>query len=278
MTNNTEGLTPILRPQLGIGFNRALPSAFGFDNGLKPDGVNDYLTIPRFGGRNFPSSWTIEFWAKDQMPAFNLYNNPNSQAFSVYQNGANMLMRIRSSLVGSTLDNQVLNAISPVGRFLYNIRYDGINNPTKINYVVSSGGISLVNNVTTTISTLKPTVFAQSITGFVIGATSGGGNSGPGISTAFPIDEFRIYTTYITDTNITSNYNSGIGNAPFETENLLTWYQFEQFETLDFSALQDNSDLRLGIKDLSGKFYHAQPVNMDTNPLSSSYVLKPSLL
>ena len=60
-----------------------------------------------------------------------------------------------------------------------------------------------------------------------------------------------------------------------ETENLMVWYKFEKFENLDFSSFQDNSDIRLGIRDLSGKNRHAFPVNMDINPASPTYVIKP---
>lgn len=89
------------------------------------------------------------------------------------------------------------------------------------------------------------------------------------------LDEFRLYNKIISHDQFLSNYNNGIGNNPFETEDLMVWYKFEQFENLDFSVLQDGSDIRLGLKDFSGKANHAQPFNMITDSTSDSYVLKP---
>jgi hypothetical protein len=88
------------------------------------------------------------------------------------------------------------------------------------------------------------------------------------------MDEFRIYKKLITSEQFNMDYNAGVCNNPFETESLLVWYKFEAFELLDFSDLQDGSDIRIGIRDHSGNNYHAQPFSMDTNPASPNYVLK----
>lgn len=93
--------------------------------------------------------------------------------------------------------------------------------------------------------------------------------------TKTPMDEFRFYDATLSEAQILSNYNSGIGANPCVTEFLKVWFQFEQFEMLDFSALQDGSDVQLGIKDMSNHHNHGMPINLDTNLMSPTYVLKP---
>jgi hypothetical protein len=83
-----------------------------------------------------------------------------------------------------------------------------------------------------------------------------------------------MYSEALTDTDIVTNYNGGLGNNPVKTETLFVWYIFEKFEMVDFSKLQDGSDLRIGMRDQSGKNNHAQPINLDTNINSSTYVIK----
>ena len=74
-----------------------------------------------------------------------------------------------------------------------------------------------------------------------------------------PIDEFRLYNRAISDVEIVTNYNNGVGYNASITEDLLFWYKFEKYENLDFSVLQDGSDLITGIRDISGKNNHALP-------------------
>ncbi len=125
-------------------------------------------------------------------------------------------------------------------------------------YQVSNSVIPISSNVNLT------------ITGAALCGQIDGGNC-----TTTKIDEMRFYNRKLSIDELVLNDNGGTGNNPSTTENLFAWYQVEKFETLDFSALQDNSDLRLGIRDMSGKNNHAQPFNLDTNVTSSTYVLKP---
>ncbi len=78
------------------------------------------------------------------------------------------------------------------------------------------------------------------------------------------------------DSEIVTNYNSGIGNNPSRTEGLFLWFKFDQLETLDFSLAQDGSNMQLGIRDISGHDNHGL-INgtMDTNPVSPTFVLQP---
>jgi hypothetical protein len=90
------------------------------------------------------------------------------------------------------------------------------------------------------------------------------------------MDEFRFYDISITDQELLTNYNAGIGNNPSITEHLQVWYQFEQFETLDMSVAQDGSSMHLGMRDMSGKNNHGLPSSgMNTTSSSGGYVLQP---
>jgi len=88
-------------------------------------------------------------------------------------------------------------------------------------------------------------------------------------------DEFRMYKRCLTKAEAARHWNNGRGDNPSNTEDLVFWFRFQEFEMLDFSVTQDGSDLRLGIRDYSGNKNHAFPIGMDTNPNSPGYVLKP---
>lgn len=94
-------------------------------------------------------------------------------------------------------------------------------------------------------------------------------------SANYEYDEIRYYTKALRADEVALNYNAGIGANPCVTEYLLFWYQFESFENLDFSALQDGTDMRIGVRDMSNQNNHALPVGMDTNPASPTYSIKP---
>lgn len=264
MTNNSDGLSPSLRPQLGIGWNRALPGAFGFDNGLKPDGVNDYLTIPGLVGTPFPQKFSIEYWCYINTstigtsrflgifgisPSFtNIFNT------TLLDNRSNWNVGLygfdnQSGVVGAVLNSK--------NHIVWT--YDGITLRTYLNGAL---------NQSYTVTTNYPTVVGTARIGL-------GGSSYPTPYSNIFLDEFRVYNTNIPESAVIANYNNGAGANPSTTENLIVWYNFQEFENIDFSALQDNSDIRLGIRDHSRKNNHALPFNMDTNPASGTYVLKP---
>lgn len=255
MTNNSDGLSPTLRPQLGVGWNRALPAAFGFDNAYKGDGVNDYFNVP-IAANPFtsPNAWTIEFWLDNTTAAgsggiFEMRDASNAEIIN-----------------GDIVSNNIRCPLSVLSGSSISIP------TTKIHYVATWNYTTklyarYVNGVLSNQGTFSQTY--STVVTFQIGQRGGGGSFGQ------PLDEFRIYNKEISAYEVLLNYNSGAGNNPAATEFLEVWFKFQAFETLDFSLAQNNSDLRLGMRDYSGKNRHGQPFNMDTNPASSTYVLKP---
>ncbi|HVS93966.1 MAG TPA: hypothetical protein VHE59_18150 [Mucilaginibacter sp.] len=257
-----NGLNPKIRGPKGVGYGRALPAAFGFGNGIFPDGSNDYMTIPSLVGKALPDQFTVEIWTKYPDPVNDL------AAIIEIETNNNFILIVRSqqplgltanfantsnysvSLPSDTRKTSIAYGIDLLNNKAYSY-FPGSNIFSSSYDFSSSRGIPLNN--------FK---FFQA-EAFVTQQSNAG------------IDEFRLYNGLITNDQFVLNYNNGIGNNPFETENLLVWYKFEKFETLDFSSLQDGSDMRLGIRDLSGHNNHAQPFNMDTDPLSETYVLRP---
>lgn len=255
MTGNSDGLSPTLKPFLGVGHNRALPAPFGFDNGVFPDGANDWLNLSSFNGKTLPPIGSIEFWVKfTENGAFMFFSMASANG-QVYQIEYNSSIRLRQP--------------NPLGTGI--ILTNGAKYHIVINYGATTSTI-FINGAN--LSTLSATPFAlNQLTDFRMFH-----NLGIGTITNFSksgIDEFRFYDRNLTQAEISLHYNNGIGENPVTTESLVVWYKFQEFETLDFSPLQDNSDMRLAVRDHSGKNNHVQPVNMDTNPASPTYVLKP---
>lgn len=261
MTNNSDGLSPTLRPQLGIGWNRALPAPFGFDNGMFPDGVNDYMSVPNLIGKVIPNNFTVVYWTKFPATVSDL-----GGVFRLVSNMNLMISRSQSPLTINTALTDVGTGISyalpsDTKKGMVGFGFDLVGQLCNYFNPAAYGDIakSIATSVGATITKFE----------FYTAGDFTTQNSNAGI------DEFRFYKKRLTKGEYELDYNGGVGNNPFETENLLCWFKFEQFETLDFSALQDGSDMRLGIRDLSGNKNHGLPVNMDTTPASPTYVLKP---
>ena len=258
MLGNSDGLSPSLKPFLGVGHNRALPAPFGFDNGLLCDGVNDHLLVPAL---NLPlTEGCVEFWMKSNVTG-GLFSwvSTDGSTYGVRQTANNSLILSRNGSVASNATGLA----------------------TGLNHVVinwtSAGMRMVVNNFAytsdLTVSNFYSWFVGKTFLRFSIGVEFF--NTTGFSPNTLNVDEFRIYNRQLLNHEIGLNYNNGVGANPCVTENLITWYKFQEFETLDFSPLQDNSDLRLGIRDHSGQNNHAQPVNMITDPANPGYVLKP---
>jgi hypothetical protein len=266
MNNNSDGLSPSLRPLLGVGWNRALPAPFGFDRGIFGDGVNDYLHIP-LNRLALPTSFAVEFWynadatttqkglllMNDDINALktrvDLRFNANALFGIDNGNGSGQTFNVNANAYNTGRHYCLINFNSLLSQsFLVDIYVD--------NYPVSSGTASIPGAFATILDSIS---LLRGRAGYL----------------SYGLDEFRIYSKTLTVAQKLLNYNDAVGNNPCETEFLMMWYKFQEFEMLDFSIAQDGSDIRLGIRDLSGRNRHAQAMNMDTNPASPNYVLKP---
>ena len=247
-----------------MGHGRALPAPFGFGNGIFPDGVDDYLTVPGLIGKPIPDQFTVEFWVK--------YPDPINDLGGIFKLGTEGGQTITISRTSLPLDIQTTFANVGAAK-IHTLPTDtrkaliayGVNMSTGDIFLYGNSALPIMDN-----KSIYTTLTGAAIENFEF-FTSNLYTIGP---SNVGMDEFKFYNTIITHDQFLSNYNNGIGNNPFQTENLVAWYKFEKFESLDFSVLQDGSDMRTGIKDLSGHANHLQPFNMITDNESGSYVLK----
>jgi len=252
-----NGLNPKIRGQKGRGFGRALAAPFGWGKGIYPTG-SQYFTLPGMVGKSMPNSYSFEFWVKGT-------NYGTTQRFiGIFGPSPDFEKIFDTSITGyNTWNLQVYDTLgggAPFENEYNHYVFTANNGVATVYYNGSRSYLGSYVNYNRVIGTFR--VLA-------------GNNVFPGPFFSSPVDEFRFYETAISDIEVTTNYNAGMGNNPSQTEFLRVWLQFEKFESLDFSALQDGSDIRLGLRDISGNQNHAMPSGMDTDPVSPNYILKP---
>lgn len=281
MTNNTEGLTPSLRPFLGVGWGRALPAGFGFQNGFYSDGVNDVFDKSIINGAKMPKSFTFECWL-DQRGITNTAHKGN--LFQIRTTGSpELVTRIFHSpnASGSLFLFHHMSNNAGLNGFQMPLRTGGM--PDLVNHILVSCDVRPSDSVTgyTAFITFYLNGVMVANNSYPWNNTYGGegldvDNLRPFSANIFGgADEVRLYSRVIYPYEVSMLYNSGLGNNPVDTEHLMFWYKFEQFEDFDFSDLQDGSNIVKGIRDMSGNGRHIRAANMDTDPLSPGYVLKP---
>lgn len=259
-----NGLNPKIRGPKGVAYGRALPAPFSFGNGICPPGTSGAnLLITPLIGKTWPIEGTIEMWQNV------VDSRPQREVEVSFNDGTKLRVTAYFQAISAleATGRAEASAIAPNGTY---------NNGTKYHVAYMwdatntyAWGNSLIPN-----TIAGPNAISQPLNVVVTGAALCGEIGGGNCSTT-KMDEVRFYNRKLSLSELVFNDNGGVGNNPSTTENLFAWYQFEKFEMLDFSALQDNSDLRLGIKDMSGNFNHAQVEGMVTDPASGSYVLKP---
>lgn len=70
--------------------------------------------------------------------------------------------------------------------------------------------------------------------------------------------ELIIYDRLISDLERKYWHNNDLGNAPLSTNGLKIRLLVDLAEILDFSEAQDGSDMRVGVKDISGNLCHGE--------------------
>ena len=262
-----NGLNPKIRGPKGVGSGRALPAPFGFDNGIHPDGVDDYMSVPGLVDVPFPDKATVEFWAYKDVLAHgycvSIWDNITNYAINATFDGPSRLQRFDTDAGLAINYNWPTIEDGLKTHFVLVIDKSDLGGEGSITLYIDGSKFSTLTSVSSQLPTIINRFELLRYAPY------------SALNSNLTIDEFRFYKTTLRADQVALNYNFRNGANPSETENLLTWYKFEKFETLDFSGLQDGSDIRLCIRDLSGKNNHAQPFNMDTDPVSPTYALKP---
>ena len=279
-----NGLNPKIRGPKGAGFGRALPAAFGFGNGIQPN-VRDaegnvlpygYLTFPTLINQPVPTMWSIEFWIDLQSYPTN-FEGVLEFVDNLNYNSSNTESRLQAEPSGNAFFQLLFNS----GGFATGLSVSAVTVGQKNHFVFTIdtskiGGISTatVNGVLSTKQTGSVTLYNYPYIGLFELLNLFAFNK-YGLVTTLKFDEFRMYNKILSDIEIQTNYNNGIGNNPSITESLFTWFKFEKFENLDFSQLQDGSNIKLGMRDYSGKNNHGQSIGLITDPTNKSYCLTP---
>jgi len=266
-----NGLNPKIRSPKGVGHGRALPAPFGFGNGISPGGTG-FLNIP-FLERNvlFPDEITIEWWVDTSENYDSSYRCIFCVADTVnskFLNSDNYGIAVQGSASGN-IGYVFTGPYSVPLNTLVHVIFTH-----KMNSTPNSGNTNIYLNglLSTSASSLLSAPF--NINRFLIFANVASLNT-QNQYWLCKSDEIRIYNKVLSPTEASLNYNAGLGSNPANTESLLAWYQFEQFENLDFSFTQDGSDIGVGIRDMSGNNNHCKANGFDVDPLSSYYVLEP---
>lgn len=281
MTNNTEGLTPSLRPFLGVGWGRALPASFGFQNGFYSDGVNDIFDKSILAGATMPKSFTFECWL-DQRGIDNTTHKGFLLSLRTLGSPSNVVdIRQEPNAAGSLLLFRHMGNLVGLNGFQNTLKSGGM--PDSVNHLVVSCDIRPSGSVTG--YTAYVSFYLNGVLNYsgsnAWNNTYGGQGLDLDILRPFSTnifggaDEVRFYNRAVLPYEVPLLYNSGLGNNPVDTEHLMFWYRFEEFEDFDFSDMQDGSGITKGIRDMSGNGRHIRAANMDTDPLSPNYVLKP---
>jgi hypothetical protein len=276
-----NGLNPQIKGPKGVGYGRALPSAFGFGNGISLTGASGinadaYLKVPTLIGQSIPTQWTIEFWVLPSSEFFSAFegwiewydNHPPSD-------GSTALARLQGQPGGNSY--QILGNTSAVqfGTTCPSNLIPNVKNHIVITMDFQNKILQFIMNGDTALKSITGIqVFNYPYTATfelfnIFGLVE------YNLYASQKVDEFRMYKEILSDGDIVTNFNNGTGNNPLRTDNLFVWYQFEKFEMLDFSSLQDGSDIQFGIRDMSGKNNHGLPINMNTNLETANYILQP---
>lgn len=261
----TEGNSPSLRPQLGVGWNRALPAPFAFGNGILPDGVNDFLTIPKIIGTTYNNikTFTLECWinpatllgaTNQNILAINLSNG--GQMFIEYISSGGNLFRYIAQNGSFTLDNTNALIGDQVGLHHLVFLVDMVNLQCRAFLDGTLQGTRTLNAQSVTAGN-NPTVSS-----LVLFARAG-------TFWARKIDEIRMYNRIISIEEIKANYNQGFGNNPSKTEGLIFWFDFQSAES--DSALNPGGNPAgwtsgaWGVRDKTPNGNHAMQSNFSAN-------------
>lgn len=269
MTNNSDGLSPTLRPQLGKAFGRALPAPFQFANGIKFDGVNDLLVgTPVARGLTLGTNdeLAVECWVNPSVGSSNAHflylQNESSEYVSGFKGG------IRAAIGGATVNLSNIFTLT------------GTRNHFASSYSKVNGGYCWINGIQNGTFASGYSVKLNNISYFCVGAADDTYGRIPVGNFVYRcnrlIDELRIYDRAMSFDEARINYNSGIGENPSKTEGLWGWWNFEEAED---PALLFPGGLpggwpagAYGIRDKSGNGRHLYQLNMGNDSTLSGAI------
>jgi hypothetical protein len=223
---NTDGL-PLKNPDGLI-----LKGNYDFGKGFKgQNSTNIIIRVPALVGRNFTNdAFTIAAWEK--FPEF-IQDGKGSYSLKFSANGMDLLQ-------GGTGEDYLIRTTNNIS-----FQRQAIN-ARQLLYVAlaqdSTGTTSCIDGKF--VSSGAPAVTATGLEYLTIGAST--------VTLTRSSDnihaELLLFERRLTQAEMAHIYNNGQGNEPISIDKLLIFLKLDKAEILDFSATQDGSDLRVGVR------------------------------
>lgn len=234
--------------------NRIIKQPYEFGNAFQNRmGLNNYIKI---SGLNFNFADTTDLMWINESGTGNLYYITKKASTQNYNTTriANSLMFVRNN---SSIINTVSWATS-LGIHLIGVKTN------------STGSLCSFNNITSSQSSGFQHIIQSIFTDIIIGGTVTSETSSlvPSIyNTTAKFNRYTLYSRYLSNNEILYTYANKIGNDPQSTLNIVIDLRNDKAEIIDFSALQDGSDMRVGCRDYSGFNRHGEIMNLPAGTL-----------
>jgi hypothetical protein len=244
---------------------RVLKQNFQFGKGFLSNVVNAYISVPNVASMISPTlPFTILAWAKPanaHIGIFTLRNALNNVPIDIHFDATNAIETYRATPIGAGTQ------IGAGGSTQFNF-YPEINQRSFVG--IDYNGVDSFSRFGNALFESWPyTMESSPFNGLFLGLGQRAGNI-----YSNGIDEVVVYNRLITTQERLYIYNNRSGNEPATLTGCVGWYHLDKAEILDFSALQNGTDLRAGMRDYSGNNNHGEFVNVPagTNAERVAYV------
>lgn len=230
----------------------AFKSNFPFGNGWTGDGSNDYFTIPYLVGVDV-TGYSLELWMKG------IRTPSNNGVCLGWRDSAGAIIFIVGLVSGSSASFR-----SYVEGYNINPSADALKKNYVYTQITAADTSFYLNGAAVTTRPKNSTrTFGTPYIGFTANLNY--------LKDAL-VDEFRVYKRHLSAAEQSKNYNNGNGAEPFDATDMIIRYKMEKYEQLDFSAAQDGSDIRWGVRNHGSiPHAHAQIINVPDPTLQAEF-------
>jgi hypothetical protein len=228
----------ILRTAAG----QALAKNYDFGNAfLAQNNIAIFIDVPALVGRAFTDdAFSMVMWEQNAaVPA---------SAKGTYGIGnAAKTSYVRFSPGGTGVSQQMQRGINGAGAVAVCTAYNIVAKEAVFSaYAQDKNG----TNARLGTNIIPATEAAKAMTGFTVGYLTIGKETQLNRTCAFAFGEFYFFDRKLTQVEIDRLYNNNRGVELLTNKNLLLHYKFDKAEILDFSAAQDGSQLKVGVRNL----------------------------
>ena len=233
---------------------KAMKQNYNFGNAIYNAGINTiYIEVPYMVGRSTSQDMSVFMYLKNK--------RLTQGGFFQILNAAGHLFQASTD---AFVDTHRFDYVTAVATGLRSSPGKYIN----IAAIVSNKSVTAFLNNSSQTGVVPTGVVVSNITKFRIGISGNRGNSTLSIYMTSSIATFEYYERALPASEVTYRYSGGLGREVFSTNKLLLKYDFLYAEILDFSELQDGSDMRVGIKNTGSVLHaHAEIVGLPVGSL-----------